>query len=139
MHPKLASGGDDRFAQQFESAQFFQSHGKINFFAGEEFVIESANAAEVFASSEEKCARTKLRERKIEHRKNLDEHSCPERDRTLRNDPRSAAGVASFERIHRCGHVTGRNRCVRINEEQNFSARYACAGVSNRSDLAMLD
>src|SRR4051794_29554322 len=114
MHPELAPGSDDGFAQESKSPHFFQSQGEINFFAGEKLVIESADGAKIFASGEQERARAELRERKIEEREDLNEHASPQRHRTLGNHPRSTTGKARFECTDSRSHVTGRNRRVRI-------------------------
>ena len=60
IHSELATGSDDGFRQNFETANLSQRDAEINFLANKKRLIQSARRVEIFARREEERARAEV-------------------------------------------------------------------------------
>src|SRR5439155_14808403 len=96
VHAQLASGRDDRFTQDLEAPNIFQSDAEINFFGDKVLLIEASSCLEIASCREKKRTSAEI-EPKIKRAKRSQQNATPTRNESIDRHTCAAARVTSFQ------------------------------------------
>ena len=102
-------------------------------------LIKPASGLKIFPGREQKRSGAEIRSGKVECGENVDENASPKRHRTVRGDTGAAARTTGRQSDAGTRNVSGRNKSVRVDEEENIAPRGACTGVTDRCDLTIMN